>query len=165
MRTLSLKPLVPLCRWGLTIAAMAVALTACKSKSGTVQTATGDVALPAAPSASSELLSSLTSAVPGLSSQQAALGTGALLGLAKTNMPADQFAIVSGAIPGSAALMSEAVKAGVPSQPSSLSSLTSSLSKFGITPDHIRQLAPALGAAVGKVAGPQVGNALVAALR
>ena len=152
-------------RLGLTIAVMGFALAACKSKSSTVQTATGDVALPTASSAASGLLSSLTGAVPGLSTQQAALGAGALFGLAKTKMPADQFAKISQSVPGTDALVSEAVKAGVPSQPSSLSSLTASLSKFGISPDQVSRLVPALGSAVGKVAGPDVGNALTAVLK
>jgi Protein of unknown function VcgC/VcgE (DUF2780) len=56
-----------------------------------------------------------TRAVPGLSQSQAILGAGSLLGLAKAKMPADQFSQVAGAIPGSDALVGEAVKQG-PSQ-------------------------------------------------
>src|SRR3954447_17730006 len=70
--------------------------------------------IPTSLQAAGPLLGSVTSAVPGLSSAQAATGVGGLLELAKAKMPADHFAQVANAIPGSDALMNQAVKAGVP---------------------------------------------------
>ena len=151
-----------------------------KKGSGTLESA-GEVPSPAAaPSAASAagalsgalgpasaLISSLSSSIPGLSQAKAILGAGSLLGLAKAKMPADQFSQVSNAIPGSQALVDEAVKAGLPAaaELTGLSSVTSFLSKAGISPEMVSQLVPALGKAVSAGGGQAVADSFLAALR
>ena len=145
----------------LTVAATASALlAACSPKTQTVE-AGGDVAIPPAPG----VLSSLTSAVPGLTPQQAAVGAGGLLALAKTKLPRDQYAQVVKAWPNSDVLIAEAVKAGAPSQPSSLSDLSSTFSRVGISPDQVSQLIPALGSDLSRRGGQNLANSFVSALR
>ena len=159
--------------------ATAVALigSGCAKKgSGTVESA-GDVAPAAASSATSalsgalgpasQLIGSLTRGIPGMSQAMAILGSGAMFGLAKAKMPSDQFSQVANAVPGSQALVDEAIKAGLPAadQLTGLSSLTPFLSKAGISPEMVSQLVPMLGKAVGGAGGQQLADAFVAALR
>ena len=148
----------------------------CATKgSGTSAVATGDVATPASASSTlpgalgpaSALIGSLSSSIPGLSQAQAILGAGSMFGLAKAKMPADQFAQVANAVPGSQALVDEAVKSGLPpaDQLTGFSSLTPMLSKAGISPTMASQIAPVLGQAVTKGGGKPLGDAFMAALR
>jgi hypothetical protein len=110
-------------------------------------------------------LNSLGSAVPGLSQAQSALGAGSLLGLAKAKMPADQFTQVGAAIPGSDALIGEAVKQGLPSQLGGLSDLTGFLGKSGISPTQINQMIPVLGKAISSGGNPTLANTFISALK
>jgi hypothetical protein len=116
-------------------------------------------------SAAGPLLSSLGGAVPGLSQAQSVIGAGSLLGLAKAKMPAESFSQVSNAVPGTDALISEAQKQGLPSQPSGLSEVTGFLEKAGISSSQVSQMIPALGKAVGGKVSPDVANAFMAALK
>jgi hypothetical protein len=120
--------------------------------------------LPSALSAAGPIIGAITSAVPGLSQIQAALGAGSLLGLAKAKMPAGQFSQVAGAIPGANALVSEAVKKGAPSAPSGLSSMTDFLSKSGISAGQVSQLAGVLTNAVSGKVPADVASAFASAL-
>ena len=122
-------------------------------------------ALPSVLSAAGPLLSAITSAVPGLSQAQAALGAGSLLGLAKSKLPAGQFAQVAGAIPGADALVSEAVRQGLPSSPTNLTAITDFLSKSGITPAQVNQIIPVLTSAVSGKVPADVAGALAAAFK
>jgi hypothetical protein len=116
---------------------------------------------PAAP-----MLGSVTQAVPGLSTQQAATGVGSLLGLAQAKMPADQFAKVAGAVPGTDALIQGAQKAGLPTTGlTGLSSLNSTFSKAGISPTQVTQITSALGNTISSKAGPQVAQGFYSAVR
>ena len=147
-----------------------------KKGSGTMESA-GEAAAPAvasAPSAlsgalgaASGLIGSLTSSIPGLSQAQAILGAGSVLGLAKAKMPADQFSQVASAVPGTQALVDEAMKAGLPAatQLTGLSSLTPVLSKAGISPEMANQLVPALAQAIGKGGSQSLADAFLAAVR
>src|SRR6476661_1226607 len=97
----------------------AVSLCACaKTGKTTSAEAAGSVASSAALSGAlapaSQLISSLSSSIPGLSQAQAILGAGSVFGLAKAKMPADQFSQVAKAVPGTEALVEEATKAGLP---------------------------------------------------
>ena len=121
-------------------------------------------ALPAAVSAAGPLNGAITSAIPGLSQAQAALGAGSLLGLAKTKMPAGQYSQVAGAIPGADALVGEAVKQGAPTSPSSLSAVTDFLGKSGISPSQVNQLIPVLTKAISGKVPAEVSSALASAL-
>jgi len=157
----SIKPMTPSRLWSLTAAAITCALlSACSPKTQTVEAA-GDVAVRTEPGP----ISSLASAVPGLSPQQAAIGAGGLLALAKTKLPPDQYAQVVKAFPNSDVLIAEAVKAGAPSQPTSLSSLTPTFSQAGITPDQVNRLIPALGNEVSKRGGQNLANSLLSVLK
>ena len=121
--------------------------------------------IPSALSAAGPLLSSIGSAVPGLSQAQSILGAGSLLGLAKAKMPADQFSQVSKAIPGADALIGEAVKQGLPSGASGLAAVTEFLGKSGVSASQVTQMVPALtGALKGKVT-PEIASAFASALQ
>jgi hypothetical protein len=148
----------------------------CASKGAPAKVSTGEVAAAgASPSSAlsgalgpaSALIASLSSAIPGLSQAQAILGAGSMFGLAKAKMPADQFSQVATAVPGTQALVDEAVKAGLPAadQLTGLSSLTPLLSKAGISPTMVSQLVPVLEQAVTKGGGKSLGDAFMAALR
>jgi hypothetical protein len=165
----------------LVAASAAVMFSACASKSGKVtQESAGSVASSANSAASSAshalsgalapasaLIGGLTKSIPGMSQAQAILGAGSMFGLAKAKMPADQYSQLSSAVPGTEALVSEAMKAGLPAaeQLMGLSSLTPMLSKAGISPSMVTQLVPALTKAVGSVGGPALAEALGAVLK
>ena len=127
----------------------------------------GPPSLPVGAEAAAPMLDSVTKAVPGLTSSQAATGTGSLLGLAQAKMPTEQFALVAGAVPGTDALIGGAQKQGLPSSSelTSLSSLHGVFDKAGIAPTQVSQMIPVLGKTVSKGAGPQVEQAFLAALR
>jgi uncharacterized protein VcgC/VcgE DUF2780 len=159
-------------------ASAAVIFSACASKSGKVtQESAGSVASGAASSASSTLsgalapasalIGGLTKSIPGMSQAQAILGAGSLFGLAKAKMPADQFSQLSSAVPGTNALVEEAMKAGLPAVESltGLSSLQSTPSKAGISPTMVSQLVPALTKAVTSGGGQALGDAFAAAVK
>jgi hypothetical protein len=167
--------------FALVAAGAAVMFSACASKSGKVtEESAGAVASSAssaagsAPSAltgalapASALIGGLTKSIPGLSQAQAILGAGSLFGLAKAKMPADQFSQLSSAVPGTNALVEEAIKAGLPAveQLTGLSSLQSTLSKAGITPTMLAQVVPALTKAVTSGGGQALGDAFAAAVK
>jgi hypothetical protein len=116
---------------------------------------------PAAP-----FLASLTSAVPGLSSGQAALGTGALLALAQTKMPAGEYDQVIAAVPGAAAMVAAVQDRGLPSAASlSSSTVTEYLGKSGISPDQVAKLTSALGTTVGGMVPGNVASSFTSALK
>ena len=146
----------------------ATAVGACHSSSPetTATTSSGEVASSTS-SASSSVISSLTSAVPGMSSSQAALGAGSLLGLAQAKMPTDQFSQVANAVPGTSSLIGTAQKAGLPAASSltSLSSITPLLSKAGISPTMVSQLTPALGSIIGAKGGPDLASSFLSAVK
>jgi|RhiMetdeSRZDD1v2_1073273.scaffolds.fasta_scaffold33219_3 uncharacterized protein VcgC/VcgE DUF2780 len=145
----------------------AVVLSGCAKKTGTVtQEAAGAVSPPPSPSPSAlsgalapaaGLLSGLTSSIPGMSQAQAILGAGSVLGVAKAKLPADQYSQVANAVPGANALVDEALKAGLPALNSltGMSSVSSFLSKAGISPQMASQLVPALSKAITSGGGSQ----------
>lgn len=142
-------------------------LTACATLS-----ACGGNPAPAAPaglssalSAAGPLLSSLSTAVPGLSQAQSILGLGSLLGLAKAKLPADQFSKIGGAIPGGDALLAEAVKQGLPSGLGSLADVTGFLGKSGISASQVSQMVPVLGSAVSGKVSPDIATSFLTALK
>ena len=163
----------------LAAAGAVVLFSGCASKSGKVTTAesAGSVASSAASSATSPLsgalgpasalIGGLTKSIPGLSQAQAILGAGSMFGLAKAKMPSDQFSQLASAVPGTQALVDEAIKAGLPAveQLTGLSSLTPMLSKAGISPGMISQLVPALTKAVSSGGGQALADAFAAAVK
>jgi len=128
-------------------------VSACKSSNPEPAT-TEMSALPAELSAAGPILNEVNKEVPGISQRQNILATGSLLGLAKTRMPADQFAEVARAIPGTEALIVEAARQGVPrSALANLTTVTEYLGKQGVTQDQVTQrIIPVLDKSVkGKV--------------
>jgi len=121
--------------------------------------------LPAGAEAAGPALTSITSAVPGLSSSQAATGVGALLALAHQKMPPDQFAQVSNSIPGSDALINGAVSQGLPVTMGGLSSLDPVFKRAGISQEQAAAMVPAVGKVVSDAAGPTVGQAFMSVMK
>ena len=121
--------------------------------------------LPKSVKAAAPLLSSISSAVPGLSQTQAMLGAGSLLGVAKNGMPAKAFSEIEKAIPGSKSLLDEAVKMGLPAGAKGLSGVTDFLGKSGISPSQLNQLVPVLTNAVTGKVSPDVASAFASALK
>lgn len=116
-------------------------------------------------SAAGPLLNSVSSAVPGLSQAQSALGVGSLLGLAKGRMPTNQYSQVSNALPGADALVAEATRQGLPSQLGGLADVSGFLGKSGISTSQVNQLIPALGNALTGKVNPDIASAFMSALR
>jgi hypothetical protein len=124
---------------------------------GTAAAASGQ-AQGQAPSASAnpELVGMITKEV-GVTPAQAEGGAGALLGLAKSRLTADEFGKVSAAIPGTESLLKAAPAAGAAaggaagalgglagSGASGLGAVAGSFSKLGLTPDAAAKMAPVL---------------------
>lgn len=151
---------------GVLALAAAAGIAACHSSSPTT-TATTSAGEVASSNPASSVISSLTSAVPGLSSSQATVGAGSLLGLAQGKMPADQFTQVANAVPGTSSLISAAQKAGLPgaSQLTSLNSIMPLMSKVGISPSTLGQLTPALGSIIGAKGGPDLASSFLSAVK
>jgi hypothetical protein len=80
-------------------------------------------------------------------------------------MPPTQFSEVSRAIPGTEALVGEAVRQGLPRSPSGLSGITGFLGKSGISPSQLNQMVPVLTNSVAGKIPAEVGAALAAALK
>lgn len=142
-----------------------VIIGACKSSNPDPTTEMS--ALPAELNAAAPLLNEVNREVPGITQRQNILATGSLLGLAKTRMPADQFAEVARAIPGTEALIVEATRQGLPR--SALTSLTTAvdyLGKQGVTQDQVTQrIIPVLDKSVKGKVTPGVEANFNAALR
>ena len=152
----------------------AVSLSACASKGKTTAAeSAGSVASSASPALSgalapaSGLISSLAGSIPGLSQAQAILGAGSVFALAKAKMPSDQFSQLASAVPGTQALVDEALKAGLPALEhlAGPGSLTPTLAKAGITPEMANQLVPALTKAVSAGGGQGLADAFAAAVK
>jgi len=161
----------------LVAAAAAVLFAACASKSGKVteesagsvasSAATSSTALSGALGPASALIGGLTKSIPGLSQAQAILGAGSVFGLAKAKMPSDQFSQLASAVPGTQALVDEALKAGLPALEhlAGPGSLTPTLARAGITPEMANQLVPALTKAVSSGGGQALADAFAAAVK
>jgi len=101
---------------------------------------------------------------------QAAGAAGALFGLAKTKLKADEFSQVSKAVPGMPSLLKAAPAAGggaagALSQAAGLASMASAFSKLGLKPDLVSKAIPVLTSFVGKSGGADVAKLLAGALK
>lgn len=100
-------------------------------------------------SPSPELIGTMTKEL-GITPKQAAGGTGALLGLAKTRMKADEFGQVAGAIPGTDALLKAAPAVGGAGAmaglggAAGLAGLAPGFKSLGLTPDMAAKMVPVL---------------------
>ena len=138
---------------------MPAVLAGCSSNSKSASSTMSSTLNAAAP-----VLESLTKVVPGLSQAQAALGAGSMLGYAKSTMPADQFNQISNAIPGTDALISDAIAKGLPSPLNSMNQVSSFLTRNGLTQEQVNMVGSSLnGMLKGKVPG-DVANGFTTAL-
>jgi hypothetical protein len=111
------------------------------------------------------LLSSLTSEL-GVNENQALVGAGSLLGLAKEKLSADDFARVAGVIPGSDGIMKKAIEIGGISGPiGSITNLAPVFSRVGMGSDMIGKFVPVLTGFVGSAGGKKLGSLLDSALK
>jgi Protein of unknown function VcgC/VcgE (DUF2780) len=126
----------------------------------------------AAAKASPDLVGALSKEIGG-SPEQAA---GALFGLAKSQMKADEFSQVSKAVPGMDSLLSAAPaaaaaagSAGALSQiggsAGGLATMASSFSKLGLKPENVAKAVPVLTSFVTKSGGANVGSLLAGVLK
>ena len=104
----------------------------------------------AAKAANPELVGMLTKEV-GVTPAQAEGGAGALLGLAKSRLSAEEFGKVSSAIPGTDAMLKAAPALGMssalgnlPGGSAGLASVGGAFSKLGLTPDAAAKFAPVM---------------------
>jgi hypothetical protein len=129
----------------------------------------------AAAKASPELVGALVKELGG-SSEQAAGAAGALFGLAKSRLKADEFSQVSKAVPGMDMLLKAAPAASSGKDASSalsqlggsaagLAAATSAFSKLGLSPEMVSKAIPVLTSFVTKSGGANVGNLLAGVLK
>ena len=114
--------------------------------------------------AAAPVLDGVMKGVPGLSQAQAALGAGSMLGYAKSTMPADQFNQISQAVPGTDALISEAIAKGLPSPLSSMTQVSSFLTKNGFSQDQVNLLGSSLNGMIKSKVPTEVANGFTNAL-
>lgn len=109
----------------------------------------------------SGLLSSLSGAIPGMSTDQLVGTAGSLLGLASEKLPAGDFAKVSSAVPGASDLISQAGNlTGLGKTFGSIGQVTLALGKMGVTPDQIAKVGTGVADFAGKAGGDSVKNML-----
>jgi len=129
-----------------------------------------------AASASPELVGALSKEL-GSTPEQAAGAAGALFGVAKSRLKADEFGQVSNAVPGMDLLLKAAPQGGgkdpvgLASLPkmaggaSGLASAASAFSKLGLGPDMVAKAVPVLTSFVTKSGGANVGSMLAGVLK
>jgi hypothetical protein len=155
-------------RLGLVCAALVVACAA----NAWAQAGAAATAVKASPA----LIEALSKEI-GSSPEQAAGAAGALFGLAKSRLSADEFSQVAKAVPGIDALLSAApamggtvgTAGGALSQAAGaaagLGAATSAFSKLGLKPDMVAKAIPILTSFVGKSGGANVANLLAGVLK
>jgi hypothetical protein len=128
----------------------------------------------AAAKASPELVSALSKEI-GATPEQAAGAAGALFGIAKSRLGADQFSQIASAVPGMDSLLGAAPAMGAIGTAGGLSQAAgaagglagaaSAFSKLGLKPDMVAKAIPVLTSFVTKSGGAKVGNLLAGALK
>jgi hypothetical protein len=168
---------------GFSVVGMSVALAIVSAGSAearqTVPTAnTPQAATPAqsaAAKASPELVSALSKEM-GATPEQAAGAAGALFGLAKSRLKADEFSQIATAVPGMDTLLDAAPAVGaavgtsgalskVAGSAGGLASAASAFSKLGLKPEMVSKAVPVLTSFVAKSGGAKVGDLLGGALK
>ena len=134
----------------------------------------GKKAAAAAASASPELVGALSKQLES-TPEQAAGAAGALFGIAKSRLKADEFAQIATAVPGMDALLKAAPSAGAigttgglpaaAGAATGLASAATAFSKLGLSPDLVSKAVPVLTQFVTKSGGAQVGSLLSGALK
>jgi hypothetical protein len=132
----------------------------------------------AAVNASPELVGALSKEI-GATPEQAAGAAGALFGVAKSRLNADEFSQLTKAVPGMDALLAAAPSAsaasgGIAALPQAagttgsaggLATAASAFSKLGLKPDMVGKAVPVLTSFVSKSGGADVGRLLANALK
>ena len=129
----------------------------------------------AAAKASPELVGLLSKEI-GATPDQAAGAAGALFGVAKSRLKADEFSQVSNAVPGMGALLAAAPAAGgaagtagalsqVGGSAGGLAAAATAFSKLGLKPELVAKAVPILTSFVTKSGGASVGSLLAGALK
>lgn len=154
------------------IIALVFALAGATSTAVTAQDV--NQAAAAAASASPALVNSLAKEL-GSTPEQSAGAAGALFGLAKSRLAADQFAQVSAAVPGMDSLLKAAPAVGAVGTSGALSqvggaagglaSMASSFTKLGLKPEMVAKAVPVLTSFVSQSGGAGVGQLLAGALK
>ena len=126
--------------------------------------------------ASPELVGALSKEL-GSTPEQAAGAAGALFGVAKSQLKAEEFSQISKAVPGMAALLKAAPAAGVGTSgaagalskmagsASGLATAASAFTKLGLKPEMVAQAVPILTQFVTKSGGANVGSLLAGVLK
>ena len=120
-------------------------------------------ALTAACASSSSMVDPVVSALAkgGLTTQQAAGGAGALLGLSQTQLPADQFNALSAGVGGADKYINQARNMTGETGPiSSMAQVQSMFGKMGISPEQGAELTQNFGNFVGDKVGGPLGDAV-----
>ena len=129
----------------------------------------------AAAKASPELVGALSKEL-GATPEQAAGAAGALFGVAKTRLKADEFSQVSNAVPGMGSLLKAAPAVGgavgtagavskIAGSAGGLAAAASAFSKLGLKPEMVAKAVPILTSFVSKSGGAGVGKLLAGALK
>lgn len=160
----------------MTCVALLTASAAVTARSAEPQAAASKTALSAA-EASPALVGALSKEI-GATPQQAAGAAGALFGVAKSRLNANDFSQVSNAVPGMDLLLKAAPQAGGAVGTSGISSLSnmagaagglagaaSAFSKLGLSPDLVARAIPVLTSFVSKSGGAKVAALLAGALK
>lgn len=148
-----------------TLACMAIAIAAACGGNKSAPAAGTSATLPNPLGPSTEVVSQVQKAVPGLTPTQTANGMGAILGYAQKKMSPGDFSKVASAFPGSDALISQGTKLGMPSEMTGLSSLSGSLKNAGISQDQFSQMVPAMTEVVNKKSGPEIAQKFAAVFK
>jgi hypothetical protein len=133
------------------------------------QAATADAA--AAAKASPELVGALSKEI-GATPEQAAGAAGALFGVAKSRLNANDFSQIATAVPGMDTLLKAAPGGGTSAAlsqlgggASGLAGAASAFSKIGLSPDMVSKAVPVLTSYVTKSGGSKAGSLLAGALK
>jgi hypothetical protein len=129
----------------------------------------------AAAKASPELVGALSKEL-GATPEQSAGAAGALFGVAKSRLKADEFSQISGAVPGMDALLKAAPPAGgavgtsgalaqAAGSAGGLAAAANAFTKLGLKPDMVGKAVPVLTSFVTKSGGANLGSLLAGALK
>ena len=166
--------MTPRARLGFAVIALTVLSTAdpLGARSSEWQSAATTAAASAAAKASPELVGTLSKEI-GATPEQAAGAAGALFGVAKSRLNANDFSQVSKAVPGMDALLkavpaptgATAALSQLPGSAGGLASAASAFSQLGLKPEMISKVVPVLTSFVTKSGGANVGSLLAGALK
>ncbi len=155
--------------FGIVVFVAIAVLTAGMQQVANAQTATADAA--AAAKASPELVGALSKEI-GATPEQAAGAAGALFGVAKSRLNANDFSQIATAVPGMDSLLKASpvsATSGALSQlggaAGGLAGVGTAFTKLGLSPDMVSKAVPVLTSYVTKSGGSKVGSLLTGALK